>query len=160
MLKEFREFIARGNVLDLAVAVIIGAAFGKIVTSLVEGVLMPPLGLALGKIDFSSLFVVLDQSKGMPASLADAKAKGIPVIAYGAFINDIVNFVIVAFVIFLIVKQANRLRKPAMSSRSNLRRAANCQRIGPSLGPSAAKPCAKNPARPSAASASLGFMTQ
>jgi large conductance mechanosensitive channel len=113
MLKEFREFIARGNVLDLAVAVIIGAAFGKIVTSLVEGVLMPPLGLALGKIDFSSLFVVLDQSKGIPSSLADAKAKGIPVIAYGAFINDIVNFVIVAFVIFLMVKQANRLRKPA-----------------------------------------------
>ncbi|HMJ82847.1 MAG TPA: large conductance mechanosensitive channel protein MscL [Vicinamibacterales bacterium] len=113
MLKEFREFIARGNVLDLAVAVIIGAAFGKIVTSLVEGVLMPPLGLALGKIDFSSLFVVLDQSKGVPASLADAKAKGIPVIAYGAFVNDIVNFVIVAFVIFLIVKQANRLKKPA-----------------------------------------------
>ena len=106
MLKEFREFIARGNVLDLAVAVIIGAAFGKIVTSLVEGVLMPPLGLVLGKIDFSSLFVVLDQSKGVPASLADAKAKGIPVIAYGAFVNDIVNFVIVAFVIFLIVKQA------------------------------------------------------
>src|SRR6185369_17571621 len=111
MLKEFREFIARGNVLDLAVAVIIGAAFGKIVTSLVEGVLMPPLGLALGKIDFSSLFVVLDQSKGVPASLADAKAKGIPVIAYGAFINDIVNFVIVAFVIFLIVKIVNRTRK-------------------------------------------------
>jgi len=113
MLKEFREFIARGNVLDLAVAVIIGAAFGKIVTSLVEGVLMPPLGLVLGKIDFSSLFVVLDQSKGVPASLADAKAKGIPVIAYGAFVNDIVNFVIVAFVIFVIVKQANRLKKPA-----------------------------------------------
>src|SRR5262245_31198916 len=112
MLKEFREFIARGNVLDLAVAVIIGAAFGKIVTSLVEGVLMPPLGLVLGKIDFSSLFVVLEQSKGVPASLADAKAKGIPVIAYGAFVNDIVNFVIVAFVIFMIVKQANRLKQP------------------------------------------------
>src|SRR5438093_12611240 len=110
MLKEFREFIARGNVLDLAVAVIIGAAFGKIVTSLVEGVLMPPLGLALGKIDFSSLFVVLDQSKGVPASLADAKAKGIPVIAYGAFVNDIVNFVIVALVIFLVVKVVNKIR--------------------------------------------------
>jgi len=111
MLKEFREFIARGNVLDLAVAVIIGAAFGKIVTSLVEGLLMPPIGLALGKIDFSSLFVVLDQSKGVPVSLADAKAKGIPVIAYGAFVNDIVTFVIVAFVVFLIVKQANRRRR-------------------------------------------------
>lgn len=116
MLKEFRDFVARGNVLDLAVAVIIGAAFGKIVTSLVEGLLMPPLGLVLGRIDFSSLFVVLDQSKGVPVSLADAKAKGVPVIAYGAFVNDLVNFVIVAFVIFLIVKQANRLRKPAAAA--------------------------------------------
>jgi large conductance mechanosensitive channel len=113
MLKEFREFVARGNVLDLAVAVIIGAAFGKIVTSLVEGVLMPPLGLVLGKIDFSSLFVVLDRSKGVPASLADAKAKGVPVVAYGAFLNDVVNFLIVAFVVFVLVRQANKLKKPA-----------------------------------------------
>jgi large conductance mechanosensitive channel len=113
MFKEFREFIARGNVLDLAVAVIIGAAFGKIVTSLVEGVLMPPLGVVLGKVDFSSLFVVLDHAKGTPASLAAAKAAGVPVIAYGAFLNDVVNFVIVAFVIFLLVKQANRLKGPA-----------------------------------------------
>src|SRR5688572_20910707 len=105
MFKEFREFIARGNVLDLAVAVIIGVAFGKIVTSLVEGVLMPPLGVVLGKVDFSSLFVVLDHAKGTPASLAAAKAAGVPVIAYGAFLNDVVNFVIVAFVIFLLVKQ-------------------------------------------------------
>jgi large conductance mechanosensitive channel len=113
MLKEFREFIARGNVLDLAVAVIIGAAFGKIVTTLVDGVLMPPIGLVLGGVDFSSLFVVLDQAQGIPASLADAKAKGIPVVAYGAFLNDVVNFLIIAFVIFMIVKQANRLKKPA-----------------------------------------------
>jgi len=111
MVKEFRDFIARGNVLDLAVAVVIGAAFGKIVTSLVEGVIMPPIGLVLGKIDFSSLFVVLDQSKGIPASLADAKTKGVPVIAYGAFLNDIVNFLVIAFVIFLVVKQANRMKK-------------------------------------------------
>src|ERR687886_611174 len=103
MLKEFREFIARGNVIDLAVAVIIGAAFGKIVTSLVEGIIMPPIGLLLGKIDFASLFYVLDTSKGQPISLADAKAKGVPVIAYGAFLNDVVNFLIVAFVVFLIV---------------------------------------------------------
>ncbi len=75
MWKEFREFIARGNVMDLAVGVIIGAAFGKIVTSLVEGLLMPPLGLILGKVDFTSLFFVLDSSKGVPVSLADAKAK-------------------------------------------------------------------------------------
>lgn len=113
MLKEFRTFIARGNVLDLAVAVIIGAAFGKIVTSLVEGVLMPPLGLLLGKVDFSSLFVVLDHSKGNPMSLAEAKTLGVPVIAYGAFLNDIVNFIIVAFAVFLIVRQANRFKAEA-----------------------------------------------
>ncbi len=112
MLKEFREFIARGNVLDLAVAVIIGAAFGKIVTSLVEGMLMPPLGLLMGRVDFSSLFFVLDQTKGIPASLAEAKTAGVPVIAYGAFLNDVVNFLIVAFAVFLIVKQANRFKAP------------------------------------------------
>jgi large conductance mechanosensitive channel len=111
VLKEFKEFIARANVIDLAVAVIIGAAFGKIVTSLVEGIIMPPIGLLIGKIDFASLFYVLDNSKGLPVSLADAKTKGIPVIAFGAFINDIVNFVIIAFVIFLIIKAVNRMRK-------------------------------------------------
>src|SRR2546426_10992409 len=113
MLKEFKEFIARANVIDLAVGVIIGVAFGKIITSLVEGIIMPPIGLLLGKVDFSSLFLVLDHSKGIPASLADAKTKGIPVVAYGAFLNDVVNFVIVAFAIFLLVRQANRLKKPA-----------------------------------------------
>ena len=117
MLKEFKEFVARANVIDLAVAVIIGVAFGKIVTSLVEGILMPPIGLLLGKVEFSSLFLVLDHTKGVPASLADAKAKGIPVIAYGAFINDIVNFVIVAFVIFLLVKFVNRMRKKDTSTK-------------------------------------------
>lgn len=110
MFKEFREFIARGNVVDLAVAVVVGAAFGKIVTSLVEGVVMPPIGLALGRVDFASLFYVLDSSKGAPASLADAKAKGIPVVAYGQFINDVINFLVVAFVIFLAVKAYNRLK--------------------------------------------------
>src|SRR5712671_4516180 len=110
MLKEFKEFIARGNVIDLAVGVIIGAAFGKIVTSLVEGIIMPPVGLVLGRIDFSSLFYVLDTAKGVPASLADAKAKGIPVIAYGQFINDIIGFLIVAFTVFLLVKYANRIK--------------------------------------------------
>ena len=108
--KEFRDFIARGNVIDLAVGVIIGAAFGKIVTTLVEGVIMPPIGLVLGGIDFSSLFYVLDASKGVPASLTDAKAKGVPVIAYGQFINDIIGFVIVAFAVFVLVKQVNRMR--------------------------------------------------
>ena len=112
MWKEFRDFIARGNVIDLAVGVIIGAAFGKIVTTLVEGVLMPPIGLALGRIDFSSLFYVLDSSRGVPASLADAKTKGIPVLAYGQLMNDVVNFLIVAFAVFVVVKQANRLKGP------------------------------------------------
>ncbi|HEX8073170.1 MAG TPA: large conductance mechanosensitive channel protein MscL [Pyrinomonadaceae bacterium] len=110
MFKEFREFISRGNVIDLAVAVVIGAAFGKIITTLVEGVIMPPVGQLLGKTDFASLFYVLDAAKGVPASLAEAKAKGIPVVAYGQFLNDVINFLIVAFVIFLVVKAYNRLK--------------------------------------------------
>ena len=117
MLKEFRDFVARGNVMDLAVGVIIGAAFGRIVTTLVEGVIMPPLGLLLGKTDFSGLFFVLDAAQGVPMSLAEAKTKGIPVIAYGQFINDIVSFLIVALAVFLLVKQVNKLKamveKPA-----------------------------------------------
>ena len=108
MWREFKEFIARGNVIDLAVAVIIGVAFGRIITTLVDSVIMPPIGLALGKADFSSLFI--DLSGQHPLSLAEAKAKGLPVIGYGALINDIVNFLIVAFVVFLVVKAVNRLR--------------------------------------------------
>jgi large conductance mechanosensitive channel len=113
MLKEFKAFISRGNVLDLAVAVIIGAAFGKIVTTLVESVLMPPMGLLLGKVDFSSLFVMLDHSKvpaGVPISLKQAKDAGIPVIAYGQLLNDVITFLIVAFAVFVVVKQANRFK--------------------------------------------------
>jgi large conductance mechanosensitive channel len=106
MLKEFREFIARGNVLDLAVAVIIGAAFGKIVTSLVEGIVMPPIGMMLGKVDFSNLFI--DLSGERPVSLADAQLRGLPVITYGAFLNDVITFVIIAFVVFMIVRAVNR----------------------------------------------------
>jgi large conductance mechanosensitive channel len=119
MLKEFKEFISRGNVLDLAVAVIIGAAFGKIITALVEGVLMPPIGMVLGKVDFSSLFIVLDRSKlallppGTVLSLKQAKDLAIPVIAYGQFLNEIIGFLIVALAVFLVVKQANRLNPPA-----------------------------------------------
>jgi len=121
MMKEFREFIARGNVVDLAVGVIIGAAFGKIVTTLVEGVIMPPIGLALGRVDFSSLFYVLGaDTKGVPRdmlSLAEAKRLAIPVIAYGQLVNDFINFLIVAFAVFLLVKQVNRIKsgmdKPA-----------------------------------------------
>lgn len=108
LVKEFRDFIARGNVIELAVGVMIGAAFNRIVTSLVEGILMPPIGLLTGRMDFSSLFVVLNGTTERPASLADAKAKAVPVIAYGQFINDVISFIIVAFVIFLIVKKVNR----------------------------------------------------
>ena len=116
MLKEFRDFIARGNVLDLAVAVIIGAAFGKIISSLVEGVIMPPVGLLLGKVDFSNL--IIDLSGQHPASVAEAKAKGLPVIAYGAFLNDVITFLIVAFVVFLVVKAVNKAKreKPAAAT--------------------------------------------
>ena len=110
MWKEFRDFIARGSVMDLAVGVIIGAAFGKIVTTMVEGVMMPPIGMALGNVDFSSLFQVLDASKGTPASLADAKTRGVPVIAYGQLINDVITFLIVALCVFVIVKQVNRIK--------------------------------------------------
>lgn len=105
MIKEFRDFIARGNVIDLAVAVIIGAAFGKIVTSLVEGIIMPPIGLLLGGVDFANLFI--DISGKQPVSLADAQVKGLPVIAYGVFLNDVISFLIIAFVVFLIIRAIN-----------------------------------------------------
>lgn len=111
MLREFREFIARGNVIDLAVAVIIGTAFGRIVTSLVDGVIMPPIGLLLGNVDFANLFI--DLSGRAPASLKAAKDAGLPVIAYGQFLNDIVSFLIIAFVVFLLVKAINRLHAQA-----------------------------------------------
>jgi len=109
MFREFKEFIARGNVIDLAVAVVIGAAFGKIITSFVEGVLMPPIGLLLGNADFTNLFI--DLSGQRPVSLADAQLKGLPVIAYGMFLNDVINFIIIAFVIFLVIKAVNRFRQ-------------------------------------------------
>ncbi len=111
MLKEFKEFIARGNVVDLAVAVVIGAAFGKIVTSFVEDVLMPPIGLALGKVDFSNLFLNLS-GKDFP-SVAAAKAAGAATLNYGMFFNNIINFLIVAFAVFILVKQINRMQAPA-----------------------------------------------
>jgi len=110
MWSEFRAFVARGNVMDLAVAVIMGAAFGRIVSALVDGVLMPPLGVLLGSIDFSSLMVVLDRSRGVPVSLADARERGIPVVAYGQVLNEAVGFLIVAFVVFVLIKQVNRIK--------------------------------------------------
>lgn len=111
MLKEFKEFAMRGNVLDMAIGIIVGGAFGKIVSSAVSDILMPPLGLLLGKVDFSSLFINLS---GQPQpSLGAAKAAGAPTINYGVFLQTIFDFVIIAFVIFLLVKQVNRLtRKP------------------------------------------------
>jgi len=120
MLKEFKEFVTRGNVLDLAIAVIIGAAFGAIVTSLVSDILMPPLGLALGKVDFKDLFISL--SGQFYPSLAAAKTAGAPVIAYGQFINTVINFLVIAFVIFLIVKQVNRFKQPAPAPAAPLTR--------------------------------------
>ncbi len=107
MWKDLKAFILRGNVLDLAIGIIIGAAFGKIVTSLVNDVIMPPIGLLLGRLDFSSLYINLS---GQPyASLAAAKAAGAPVIAFGVFVNAVIDFLIVAIVIFFVVRGANRL---------------------------------------------------
>jgi len=109
MFKEFKAFAMRGNVLDLAVGVIIGAAFGKIVTSFVSDVLMPPIGLLVGKVDFSNLFV--DLSRQGHASIAAAKAAGAATLNYGLFINNIIDFLIVAFAVFLLVRQVNRFDK-------------------------------------------------
>ncbi len=109
MLKEFKEFAMKGNVLDMAIGIIIGGAFGKIVTSMVSDILMPPIGLLMGKVDFSSLFINLS---GQPQpSLTAAKAAGAPTINYGVFFQAIFDFVIVAFVIFVLVKQVNRLKR-------------------------------------------------
>ncbi|HSS30057.1 MAG TPA: large-conductance mechanosensitive channel protein MscL [Nitrospiraceae bacterium] len=111
MLKEFKDFAMKGNVLDMAIGVIIGGAFGKIVSSLVSDVLMPPLGLLLGKVDFSSLFLNLS---GTPQpSLTAAKAAGAPTLNYGVFLQATFDFIIIAFVIFMLVKQVNRFKREA-----------------------------------------------
>lgn len=109
MLKEFKEFVARGNVMDMAVGIIIGAAFGKIVTSFVGDVLMPPLGMILGKVDFSNLFISLSGQHF--DSLKAAKEAGAATLNYGLFINTVLDFLIVAFVIFLLIKQLNKLKR-------------------------------------------------
>jgi large conductance mechanosensitive channel len=109
MLREFKEFAVRGSVIDLAIGIIIGAAFGKIVTSFVNDILMPPIGLLLGKVDFSNLYINL--SSGQYATLADAQAAGAVTINYGLFLNTVLDFIIVAFVIFLLVRQINRMRR-------------------------------------------------
>ena len=109
MLKEFKEFAMRGNVLDMAIGIIIGAAFSGIVTSAVNDVIMPPIGLLLGKVDFSSLFINLSGTDY--ASLAAAEEAGAAVIKYGVFLNTVLNFLIVAFVVFLLVRQVNKLKR-------------------------------------------------
>lgn len=111
MLGEFKAFIARGNVLDLAIAVVIGAAFGKIVTALVDGILMPVVGLAMGGVDFSQLHVALDGNTY--ATLAAAQAAAAPVVTYGAFLQTVLDFLVIAFVIFLVVRAWNRMHVPA-----------------------------------------------
>ena len=121
MLSDFKNFLLRGNVIDLAVAVIIGAAFGSIVASMVNDVLMPPIGVLSGGLDFKDHFIVLNPAKAAEvarvtghslSSLAEARANGVPVVAYGAFINSLINFVIIAFCIFLLVKLSTKLRPP------------------------------------------------
>jgi large conductance mechanosensitive channel len=110
VLKEFKEFAMRGNVIDMAVGIIIGAAFGKIVTSLVNDVVMPPIGLLLGNMDFSDLFLNLSMDASYP-SVAAAEEAGAPIIKYGLFINNVLDFVIVAFAIFLLIRAINRLKR-------------------------------------------------
>jgi large conductance mechanosensitive channel len=113
MLKEFKEFAMRGNVVDMAVGIIVGAAFGTIVKSLVADIIMPPIGLLLGKVDFSNLFIVLKSGEAATpyASLADAQAAGAVTVNYGMFANTVISFIIVAFAVFLIVRAINRLKR-------------------------------------------------
>ncbi len=124
MLKEFKAFAMQGNVMDMAIGIIIGAAFGKIVSSVVGDVLMPPIGLLLGNVDFSNLF--LNLSGQSFASLAEAKAAGAPVMSYGVFINTVIDFIIVAFVIFLLVKQINRLKSQPPPAAPNTKECPHC----------------------------------
>ena len=124
MLKEFREFILRGNVVDLAVGVIIGGAFGKIVSSLVTDVIMPPIGLLLNGVDFSNLFVSLT---GQPyATLAEAQAAGAPTLNYGNFINSVIDFLLVGLVIFLLIRAINRLQRPAPAAEPSTKECPFC----------------------------------
>lgn len=115
MLREFREFVMRGNMIDLAIGIILGAAFGKVVTSLVTDILMPPVGLALGRVDFANLFISLNGQRY--PTLQAAKTAGAPTINYGIFFNTILDFIVVAFVIFLVVRQINRMRRESPTTR-------------------------------------------
>jgi large conductance mechanosensitive channel len=124
MLNEFKAFVMRGNVVDLAVGVIIGGAFGKIVSSLVSDVIMPPIGLVLNGVDFSNLFLSLNGQAY--ATLADAQKAGVPTLNYGNFINNIIDFVIVALVIFLLIRAINRLQRPAPAAAATTRDCPYC----------------------------------
>jgi len=124
MIKEFKEFIIKGNVLDMAVGIIIGAAFGKVVTSFVSDVLMPPIGLLLGKVDFSNLFI--NMSGKMFESLADAKKAGAATLNYGLFLNTTIDFLIVGFAIFLMVRQVNRMKRQAVAPAPTTRECPFC----------------------------------
>lgn len=124
MLKEFKEFAMRGNVLDMAIGIILGGAFGKIATSLVNDVLMPPIGLVLGHVDFSNLFVTLSGEKY--ATLAQAKAAGAATVNLGVFLNTVVDFLIVAFAMFLLVRQINRLRRTEQPPQPATRECPHC----------------------------------
>jgi large conductance mechanosensitive channel len=124
MWKEFKEFAVKGNVMDMAVGIILGAAFGKIVSSFVSDVIMPPIGLVLGKMDFSELFINL--SAKPVATLAEAKAAGAPVIKYGMFINTVIDFVIIAFAVFLVIQQLNRLKKAPQPAPPNTKDCPYC----------------------------------
>jgi large conductance mechanosensitive channel len=124
MLKEFKEFVMRGNVVDLAIGIVIGVAFGKIVTSFVEDILMPPIGLALGNVDFSNLFINLS-GKDYP-SVAAAKAAGAATLNYGIFLNTILNFLIIALAIFLLIKQVNRMQRPAPAAAATTKDCPHC----------------------------------
>lgn len=118
MLKEFKEFALKGNMLDLAIGIILGTAFGQIITSLVNDVLMPPIGLILGKVDFVNLYINL--SDKTYATLVEAKAAGAPAIAYGLFINNVINFLIVAIVLYLLIRQINRFNRAAEASKAKM----------------------------------------
>ena len=128
MLKEFREFALRGNVVDMAVGIVIGAAFGTIVSSLVKDVIMPPIGLLLGNVDFSNLFLVLKEgaTAGPYSSLADAERAGAVSMNYGRFVNTIISFVIVAFAVFIIVKNINRLKREQPAPEPTTKECAYC----------------------------------
>ena len=129
MFKEFKEFAVKGNVMDLAVGVIIGAAFGKIVTSLIDDVIMPVIGLILGKVDFSNLYINL--SGGTYATLAEAKKAGAATLSYGLFINAFVDFLIIALVIFMMVKWVNKLRRPAPAAAPTTKTCPFCLTVVP-----------------------------